>query len=379
MRINFMGLYALLLSNKKILPKLYNSAHISTNIYSNVLNYDALFSRNSSQVNIDFEGENQAAKTAYYTDDVKQRPTNINTFNGSNIVNLPYGNDKQLLQLICKFLYNGSTPLYQWSETNHKLIIFVGSQMRFEQLIYTRKNEQLTNSIKRNYESLAASKLLNHLKSSSKYGYAIQFFLSNKLNKYNNPRLLDRQSIISIASTKQVVILIDIENVPDFRKYFYITNKGDIMLSSPLPPSLVDAPSLLTSSYEFVGITTDKAIFDTNYDKGSYDDDNILVLTYAHSLSTQSVWANRITKDNRKDAADVLIIFDLGALEYCTAGTALKRIILVTQDKFAQSVQACFESIGIQIGNTNNDNNNDNKIVKARSSLSFQWLSTCNE
>jgi len=120
----------------------------------------------------------------------------------------------------------------------------------------------------------------------------------------------------------------------------------------------------------------------------------MLILTYAHTRSPQSLWANRVTTDCRKDAADgefilssnlflyspsililsililiytALILFDCGALQTIRN---LQKILLVTHDNFAQSAEACFNS-DVKDNVPSKDDSGTN--------LRFQWVRSCAE
>ena len=103
----------------------------------------------------------------------------------------------------------------------------------------------LTNANKKIQELIASMNMFNYIKTLKQYEIMVNTWLSLRLNKNNTPRLITKFDLITQqVINKRVAILIDIENVPDFRKYFYIHRNGYISFTSPPVPKLVVAPSI---------------------------------------------------------------------------------------------------------------------------------------
>ena len=103
----------------------------------------------------------------------------------------------------------------------------------------------LTNANKKIQELIASMNMFNYIKTLKQYEIMVNSWLSLRLNKNNTARLITKFDLITQqVINKRVAILIDIENVPDFRKYFYIHRNGYISFTSPPVPKLVIAPSI---------------------------------------------------------------------------------------------------------------------------------------
>eukprot|EP01031_Cornospumella_fuschlensis_P032600 gene32600-39417_t len=141
--------------------------------------------------------------------------------------------------------------------------------------------------------------------------------------------------MLNLLSLKSVAILIDVENVGDMRKYFYVTKTGDVKCLCPPVPQLFAAPAIIDSNTE----ETRASSVPISY-RPSYSDEEMLILVYAHdaALNVAGI-ANRVTYSEHKDAADAMMLYDLGAIQLLKN---LRKIILVTKDKFSLNAQACF-------------------------------------
>eukprot|EP00981_Chlorochromonas_danica_P005944 scaffold1243_cov173-Ochromonas_danica.AAC.5 len=148
--------------------------------------------------------------------------------------------------------------------------------------------------------------------------------------------------MLQLLSTKALVVLVDAENIADFKKIFYVSGAGDIRFLSPCPPPLRVAPSLLQDSS---GTNSNSQSQLTSADRDSlvggylgfqrvFRDEETLILSYAHHRGPQSIWANRIVYSTNKDAAD-------GAIQLMKN---VKKVILITGDKFALNAEVCFNN-----------------------------------
>eukprot|EP00597_Dinobryon_sp_UTEXLB2267_P006189 CAMPEP_0170066694 /NCGR_PEP_ID=MMETSP0019_2-20121128/6297_1 /TAXON_ID=98059 /ORGANISM="Dinobryon sp., Strain UTEXLB2267" /LENGTH=288 /DNA_ID=CAMNT_0010273851 /DNA_START=38 /DNA_END=901 /DNA_ORIENTATION=+ len=261
---------------------------------------------------------------------------------------------KQLLQEVCQYLFNGQNPIYSWNDEKSCFTIRVLPDIEYNSNV-NLKTSNLTNIVaKREFENAAVESLLQDLIRTKSYSNLVSNWLIKRLNRNNFPEKLTRSQMLARASISRMTIMIDVENVmlaraslsrmtimidvenvADYRQNFYVKSNGRIYFSSPPAPIPFNAPSLDTATNDE---EDDDRIFLIN---GTQDDEDMLILTYAHTRSPQALWANRVTTDCRKDAADALILFDTGALQTIKN---LQKILLVTHDNFAQSAEACFHS-----------------------------------
>mmetsp|Transcript_22885 Transcript_22885/g.31384 ORF Transcript_22885/g.31384 Transcript_22885/m.31384 type:complete len:288 (+) Transcript_22885:106-969(+) len=264
---------------------------------------------------------------------------------------------KQLLQEVCQYLFNGQNPIYSWNDEKSCFTIRVLPDIEYNSNV-NLKTSNLTNIVaKREFENAAVESLLQDLIRTKSYSNLVSNWLIMRLNRNNFPEKLTRSQMLARASISRMTIMIDVENVADYRQNFYVKSNGRIYFSSPPAPIPFNAPSLDTATNDD---EDDDRIFLIN---GTQDDEDMLILTYAHTRSPQALWANRVTTDCRKDAADALILFDTGALQTIKN---LQKILLVTHDNFAQSAEACFHS-------------DSHPSEDDSSTLQFQWVRSCAE
>ena len=204
------------------------------------------------------------------------------------------GGAKQLLQEIGKVVFKGSNPTYTWTDRNNTVVISIADVVRYQYTMKEKLDRPLSNNIRKQQEIFAAEKLIRFLLKTEQYKSKVDAYLSQRANRDNAATLMTRSDVFSIAKDKSVIVLIDVENVPDFRSNLYIGIDGFVRFSSPASPPVIVAPSL----------TPDDSTSSFTQSISSPQDEDILILCYAHSKSPQSVRANRITQDDRKDAAD---------------------------------------------------------------------------
>lgn len=261
-------------------------------------------------------------------------------------------NKKQLLQELSQHLFKGANPAYEWKESKNLLRIYINDDYCYNYRLKFDTGQPITNAKRKIVEGRAAARAIENLRKEESIGVTVRSWLLTRLNRENTPRLLKRSRMIEVAFKKKVIVLVDTENVSDFKSHFFIDNRGIIRFSSPLPPALVSAPSLMNND-------------DYTQDTGGLfrlpTDADILVLSYAHSRSAQAAWANRVTSNYRKDAADAMILFDLGVLY---SVPSVKKILLVTGDKFGNNAEACFKNdLDYQsVSNTNSNDLNDLRV-----------------
>eukprot|EP01041_Mallomonas_annulata_P007756 gene7756-15872_t len=242
---------------------------------------------------------------------------------------------KQILQQFSHYLF-GVKPVYSWNKEDNGLTITLPDGSKYERIVYLLQNVTMTAAERKQQEQNAAANVFYQLECNSTYSSQLQAWLTNKLNKDNTPRILKLSDAILKASNKTTIVLVDVENVPDFRKAHFININGDIHFSSPCIPQLYKAPTSITDSNqkEFINISTSKQI-------NCISDDDILILGYAHNRSNQSIRANRITTSTSRDAADALMLLDFGAIQLLPQ---LQRVILVTDDHIGKVAVDCAKS-----------------------------------
>jgi hypothetical protein len=215
--------------------------------------------------------------------------------------------NKAILQEMTQYLFNGTNPVYSW---DHKTPKFVAKIPTIVNVIYDDKKviEPALGSVplKRKLEQAAARMIIQYLVNNATYSPYIAPWLSKRSNRDNVPRIIRSLDVLKVVTNKSLVILVDAENVPDFRRYFYIDYTGEVRLSSPTLPELVQAPSFSsdgsTTKFGLDRLGSRTQSFYNPYNL--YSDSDIFVLVYAHTKSPQSAWSNRRTSDARKDAAD---------------------------------------------------------------------------
>lgn len=243
-------------------------------------------------------------------------------------------NSKQLLQEIGQYLFSGCNPIYKWNSNDTLLTISFCDQVNYQQHYPDNPTGKLLKLyIKKNYEYTVAEEAIEYLKQSRAYGSTIKSWLAQRLNKDNSPKIIPKSALIQETNGKSLVVLVDAENVPDFKKNFYVDSNGYVKFSSQSPPQPRKAPSLtddfLSPNYLIAdSIFQDRVAFsseENNKDYNSqlvsryrskqfqrtYNDEEIIILVYAHSRSKQCAWANRITTSTRKDAADCKYMYRL--------------------------------------------------------------------
>jgi hypothetical protein len=213
---------------------------------------------------------------------------------------------KRTLQELCQNLFQGHNPVYTWYD-NDTLHISVLPSLQFDYKVRGEQNRSLTNAIKKEQENKASMKMIKTLQASEQYNALVLSYISQRVNRDNIPTHFTRDDMINFARMKLLVILVDIENIPDFRKVFYTSKDGDIRFLFPAPPPLRTAPSLSVDNSD-INNEMSHALIGGNYER-PYLDEEILVLAYAHARGPQSVWANRVTYSNNKDAADGKFLF----------------------------------------------------------------------
>lgn len=216
--------------------------------------------------------------------------------------------NKRLLQEICQFLFNGTNPAYEWTSQNSKLKITIPQIQEFmfnsSDFLDTSVNTSLVQTIpateRKRIEQLAARRVIDNFILSARYLGKVTTWLFQRLNKDNIPKVLKSNDVIHQSQNKSLIVMVDAENVPDFKKYFYVNSDGKIMFSAIIPPKLMRAPKVDSRDDSDASAMSS----DISLNLYPYSDNDILVLSYAHAKSPQSAWANRKTPDNRKDAAD---------------------------------------------------------------------------
>jgi len=113
----------------------------------------------------------------------------------------------------------------------------------------------LTNANKKIHEVNASMNMLYYIKTLQQYENIIKIWISLRFNKNNTPHMITKFNLISqYIINKRVAVLIDIENVSDFRKYFYIHRNGNISFISPNVPKLVVAPLIESNVIDSKGV-----------------------------------------------------------------------------------------------------------------------------
>lgn len=219
-------------------------------------------------------------------------------------------NPKHALQEVCHALFQSKNPTYTWS-TNGTLVIRVPEEITVRYPLRDYSNRVIPQAVKKEHEYNCSLKLMKKLHSSQKYHSLFKSYISQRLNRDNQPIRLSRDDMLQLLSTKALVVLVDAENIADFKKIFYVSGGGDIRFLPPCPPPLRVAPSLLQDSSTNSNSNSQYTSADRESLVGGYlgfqrifRDEDTLILSYAHHRGPQSIWANRIAYSTNKDAAD---------------------------------------------------------------------------
>lgn len=226
---------------------------------------------------------------------------NNNVINMIDILSKQTGN-KKLLQELSQNLFNGTSPSYNWKK-NGSLIIRITNvvEMDFDSI----RGDNLSILEKKQMELEGAREVIEWLLDNSKYNSYITNWIAKRTNRDNVPRILRSLDVQTAVMNRSLAIVVDAENVPDFRKYFYTDINGDIKFSTPLLPQLKEAPRLQAPSIKMDDFGSKEETNENDILPYSlYSDSDTCILAYAHTKSSQSAWANRRTTDSRKDAAD---------------------------------------------------------------------------
>lgn len=246
---------------------------------------------------------------------------------------------KNLLQEFTQFAFNGQSPTYTWLKDNRVFIItFPDGTIFRRNTTFSLNTSILTASERIMHEQLAAANAFYSLECNASHSIKLKSWLAGRLNRDNKPLRLSLENIIECASRKSTILFVDLENIPDFRRNLHIDSFGSIRFSSPCVPELLQAPISPTHS------NTYSILPSKDDDSTCILDDDILVLAYAHTRSPQSSKANRLTSSSFRDAADALMIYDLGALQQLQIQyqkRSFKRYILITQDRFGENAIYC--------------------------------------
>lgn len=204
---------------------------------------------------------------------------------------------KNLLQQVSQLLYK-KYPTLVWDDSARSLTITFGN-VKYISTLDDDKSKSLSNAIKKQFEINAVRKLLYYLYESSGYRQIIMGYLNDKLNKDNAASVLSRDEALQIADKKLLVVLVDTENVGDFRKVFYVDRKGEIRFASKPLPGVTVAPSLSADSEN-----DQSALSWLERNQQTFLDEDILILSYAQAKSQMRFRANRLSSARGRDAAD---------------------------------------------------------------------------
>jgi hypothetical protein len=168
---------------------------------------------------------------------------------------------KQQLQELASYLFNIRNPVYVWetedsgSIVGDLLSIDIADGRKYEfkfessgdlsQSVADKKRSNKRQSIsntKKLAEHYAASLILAYLESQPNYQYLLSGWRRNRDNKNNIPRVITRNNLLRAAAGKSVVVMVDAENIPDYRRNFYVDSQGDVRFLSPVIPRIVSAP-----------------------------------------------------------------------------------------------------------------------------------------
>lgn len=250
--------------------------------------------------------------------------------------------EKRLLQELSQHLFKGANPFYTYYEANNTVSIKIGSSISYR---FTVKETQGRNLglYRKRQELLASRKLVESLASTDIHRLAVQSYLSRRLNRDNSPTRLSRSQLFALASSKALVVLIDVENVPDFKSCFFVSRSGEVrFLAPPLPPARI-APSL-TDDDDHLLLLPSSLQSEEEDEEVIFADEDTLILTYAHYPGPQAMLANRLTLTRREDAADALMLFDLGALSLLSP---LRKVSLSCRCyHFADMLSLSVDSVG---------------------------------
>lgn len=207
--------------------------------------------------------------------------------------------EKHLLQEVSQHLFNGANPSISWIEETGTVGISLADKVHYKLSVKEVQNRTISSKYRKEHEMLAARNTLKMLATSTDYEPLIKAFFAKRLNRDNAPKRIKRSQLFNLAATKSLVVLVDVENVPDFRRAFYINKEGEIKFAAPAPPPIRRAPSITVNDAGTPGANGDDF-----FTSQPFQDEETLVLTYAHTRSSHCSWANRVIWDDTKDAAD---------------------------------------------------------------------------
>lgn len=202
--------------------------------------------------------------------------------------------ERKLLNEFSQYIGKVSGTLLEWNDDKSVTIRLGELNFTYSHDLNSSTHNPLTVRQRKEIEFVAIREVLNRVIESPLNGQ-LASYLSKRLNKDNVPSVIRRSQLPSACFNKSVVIFVDVENIPDFRKCLFISKEGDIRFAFPTPPPILTAPSI------FTGSSLNNAI--SEYPR-LWEDDEILILTYAHAKGPQHFWANRLTSNEGKDAAD---------------------------------------------------------------------------
>jgi hypothetical protein len=190
-------------------------------------------------------------------------------------------------------------------------------------------------------EHHVAALVVEHLASCGEHSRQLDTWRRHRQNRDNQVHVLPTTAAAVAAAHRKVVILVDAENVPDVRRCFYVSADGAVQFLSPRIPRVLAAPAVDAPAEPFADdVPLATRAVDTHADADAdVDDTDLLVLTYAQARSAQAAWTTRRTSSTHRDAADSLMLFDLGALSLVPT---VRRLVLVTQDRFGANAASFF-------------------------------------
>jgi hypothetical protein len=228
---------------------------------------------------------------------------------GDAAFDLSQFNKKRILQEMNQYLFEGANPKLKWSDDRSTLSVILDHDCVYNFTCDVSKGP-ISRVDRMIFEESSAERVIEELLTSSPYQYALRTWLAMRLNRENEPFVwASTASIIEHVkdSGVRMLVFVDVENVPDFKKRFYSDSSGAIRFTSPYIPKLLVAPSLSDVNDDAlaqaspVGLTRGTS---DNSDLHEYTDENVLVLAYAHAGATISNYANRIISSLRPNAAD---------------------------------------------------------------------------
>ena len=243
-------------------------------------------------------------------------------------------NSKAMLAEVGSYLYNARHPSYTWTrpmdgtrDTSPLMLELTLQQARFRCFFEHDSPASVLTALERKLaEQHMAALVVDYLASCGEHSRQVDTWRRHRQNKDNKVHVLAATADAVAAARGKVVVLVDAENVPDVRRCFYISVDGAVRFLSPRIPRALEAPALDEPAVPFAPIPTGTPAADN--DDTDVDDCDLLVLTYAQERAGQAAWANRRTSSSHRDAADSLMLFDLGAL---SLAPAVRRLVLVTQ------------------------------------------------